>query len=1733
MQLHDGFRLAVLSVLASSCFKAALPTSTSVIRGTPYAQAVTQLSETKSITTVNTDSTSDTVISVGTGNTLSGTSITIAPGSLKVLTNIIVEQAADLGDTSVVSEVALTSDVAISAASAGVIIRPSSQAELSKPLQLNLPLPLGLGLLADGANYAVFYKYLDPAKAQLVTGIKVVDGVDVKVVFDEASRRETIKFEGFFGAYWAVKLSRPLATNEAPVPKASELPIANKANTPVFTAKGVVSESAVLISQAKPELVWPKPRLTYDAATRVLSLSLEGPLTGSIKGCKADFFKSATDIGGLSIETGAEPSAVLSGDKVPVGAVLGRFRCQDETDRLTLSSWSEAVTVPLPVDEKPLPSVSTTATSTSISAAKILSISTPKPDGLYKASEMIPLTVTYSENVTVSGTPYFNLETGTNDTPAFYASGSGSSTLVFLYTVVAGDESADLEYKAGSVQLNEGAILDSRSLPALLALPQPALAAAKAIGIDAVPPSAPASVGFSSSRSTNATFSLQWAAGTDTNFATHNVKLCSSIQCSTNCISASTSLASPMSITGLNGGTYYGCVQAVDTLGQTSPWVASLNPISVDTLAPTVTRVYSTSAAGSYGPGSSVQISVEFSEAVQVSGSPGLLLETGPIDRTATFTSGSGTPTLNFIYNVQTGDVSTDLSYLSVGSLSGSIRDDAGNSAVLTLPSLDSPQSLAGQSSIVIDASPATIVNVTSPLADGAWGSGSFVDITVNFSRAVVVGVASPQLNLNTSPPRSAIYFSGSGTSTLTFRYAIQAGDLSADLDYSSASALVSNGATIRNGTIDAYLTLPSPGSAASLGGSKALVIAGASPNPNLIGPVGFVTALDGVQINPIDINDSITANDTTSDGRPITYTCVYDTTIDGSVIGGTACSTLPSSSFNSATGVFSWTPPTPPNRTTYAPYELKISGQNTAHMEGAVYVAIKVLDSFNDSTGYESGTEAQYAFDNTRLDFSGGYVRLRPFDQSDDENEANWGGQPKGADHSVAVMKQNLSGGCNGNTTNCFASLSGDWIPLKSNLIFSSGFEAALNTEFTLAAGASKMGASGAVFGSTHYLTKSNLAPANFTVSLWVKTTQIQGENSCATFGEGAPLITALVIGANQNDWGISACNGFVKAGTGNADTTLSSTRAINDGRWHMITFTRIQSGIMKLFVDGALESSASSNAYTLNAASLIHFGKSPSTNYGYIGNMDEVGIWSAALSDDEVMQVYERQSVENAGIYLSRVMDGQVPVSWDFLKIKTSLPFGKELPDFGTSEVALAYPALVPNLVDNIRALYHLNESAGTSVAVDSSGNNNNGAFVDSPQIGVAGKFRRSVSFNGNSHVNIPNTSSLQFGTSSLTVSAWVRPNQATGQQRIVSNGYFSANAGFNLSMRNEFVTFGLCGAGGSVSVCSQVVTSVPVADGGWHHVAGVVDASSSVMRIFVDGVPSALTIDTTKGACGTLGSANTELNFSGCTVNGTGSLGSMQIGGYKVSSTYYEGFRGQIDEVALWGRSLSNIEINQVYRRGSERVLAQVRTCADATCTSTSGWKGPDLTPRSFYSEIHNYSSAPSFTGYVRDTALQIPLLSFGFTDSNRYFQYRLILEGSDRAGRCSGMNCGPEVLSVGIGPDHFPSQGVSITRTAPYSYFSLASLANTYGPNGCSQGVRYQFSLDNSVWRWYNGSSWTTSDGTFDQANPASLTSLPQWGSQVGRGQIYIRALLKSNGVSGCELDAWSLFGNTVL
>ena len=138
----------------------------------------------------------------------------------------------------------------------------------------------------------------------------------------------------------------------------------------------------------------------------------------------------------------------------------------------------------------------------------------------------------------------------------------------------------------------------------------------------------------------------------------------------------------------------------------------SQSNIVIDTTAPAVTGVSSTTPNGDYGIGSVITITVAWSKNVVVTGTPELALNSGG---TASYSSGSGTSTLTFTYTVAAGQNSSRLDYTSTSALTlngGTIFDTVTNpnAANLTLAAPGSAGSLGANSNIQIDTVAPTVL---------------------------------------------------------------------------------------------------------------------------------------------------------------------------------------------------------------------------------------------------------------------------------------------------------------------------------------------------------------------------------------------------------------------------------------------------------------------------------------------------------------------------------------------------------------------------------------------------------------------------------------------------------------------------------------------------------------------------------------------------------------------------------------------------------------------------------------------------------------------------------------------------------------------------------------------------------------------------------------------------------------------------------------------------------------
>ncbi|TYK66123.1 DUF4347 domain-containing protein [Colwellia echini] len=470
----------------------------------------------------------------------------------------------------------------------------------------------------------------------------------------------------------------------------------------------------------------------------------------------------------------------------------------------------------------------------------VTSVSSNAANGSYKTGDVVAVAINFSESVVVTGTPQLILETGAIDGTVNYSSGSGSSTLIFSYTVQSGDSSSDLDYVAtNSLSLNSGTIKDGAGNAATLTLATPgaanSLGANKALVIDGAVPTVssvtvPANATYIAGQ--NLDFNINFAENVTVDTTGGTPQLSITVGATTRqavyvtgsgtgtllfryTIQAGESDSDGIAIGTLsaNGATLRDA--ALNSANLTLNSVGATTAILVDTVVPTVSSV-NVPANATYIAGQNLDFTINFSENVTVDttgGTPQLAITVGATTRQAVYVSGSGTGTLLFRYTIQAGESDTD--GIAIGTLSangGTLRDAASNDANVSL------NSVGATTSVLVDAAAPSVTSVSVP-ANATYIAGQNLDFTINFAENIIVDTAggTPQLAIIVgATTRQAVYASGTGTNALSFRYTIQTGD--SDSDGIAIGSLSANGGTLRDAASNnTNVTLNSVGSTTAI----------------------------------------------------------------------------------------------------------------------------------------------------------------------------------------------------------------------------------------------------------------------------------------------------------------------------------------------------------------------------------------------------------------------------------------------------------------------------------------------------------------------------------------------------------------------------------------------------------------------------------------------------------------------------------------------------------------------------------------------------------------------------------------------------------------------------------------------------------------------------------------------------------------------------------------------------
>jgi hypothetical protein len=808
----------------------------------------------------------------------------------------------------------------------------------------------------------------------------------------------------------------------------------------------------------------------------------------------------------------------------------------------------------------------------------------------------------------------------------------------------------------------------------------------------------------------------------------------------------------------------------------------------------------------------------------------------------------------------------------------------------------------------------------------------------------------------------------------------------------------------------------------------------------------------------------------------------------------------------------------------------------------------------------------AEYIFPSNYVELTSGQARLIASDQLDDDNSLDGfgGGTSVGLEWDQTIGAVRLkSDGPSVNLTN----LGPSWTPKYSQIVsyFTlDGSGAISDTQLIPAAvgnnGVASNGGAGMNYtagkvneaitfdGVNDYIDAPHASNLHFTsgdsisISVWAKPTSLAQYGTILTKGRSSGIDDANF--AIRNISGNSALLNFYFRAANNSWSVWTSTRKVFTlNQWHhiVVTFTFGDASSFRAYVNG-IESpgnwAGSGSAVPIVSTNPLRIGANdyPGASLAderFTGSIDDIAIWRAKLTASEALTIFSHQQTKYRSEYDSRVFDGfDTNQPWDSIRWLTSLPFNKELPDALCSPVPPAttcahtnqessehYSSLVgstgnmndDDLMNEIIGIWHLNEATGTSGAnsiIDSSGQNNHGTPYGAMAFGQDGILSKAASFNGtNSYIRIPPDISLGSINYRGSISFWAKGSGiAIGIDRTSSS-----QAGVvNIMVADTSFTYKLCDLTSS-PFCTSLIVNKAIDTSRWNHFAFTGDGSGNYQL-----------------------SVNGEVTPFTHTFNDLGVAFTKVMIGYNHNHTWGDlYFNGQMDEIAIWSRPLMALEIQQLYRRGANRIKLQVRNCIAADCSDDSSganWKGSDGSNQTYFSELNNTTkNSPSilFSSFLNPVG------------NSRFFQYRLILESDDEGSNCdygAGATwCSPELKSVQLDPVHYATEGASIVGKKGVSFNQLENFLDTLGSEGCSAGVVYNLGIGSSSatasWFWWNGSKWVNTNGTAVEGNTSSViaSNLSSFGKQVGKGIVYFKAFLKSDGLSACALDEVQLSG----
>ena len=401
-------------------------------------------------------------------------------------------------------------------------------------------------------------------------------------------------------------------------------------------------------------------------------------------------------------------------------------------------------------------------------------------------------------------------------------------------------------------------------------------------------------------------------------------------------------------------------------------------------------------------------------------------------------------------------------------------------------------------------------------------------------------------------------------------------------------------------------------------------------------------------------------------------------------------------------------------------------------------------------------------------------------------------------------------------------------------------------------------------------------------------------------------PILQASVSATNgfgvwQSTTNTSSLNFWV----GHYNSASLYTTQLTSGTWYHIgcVFKGGATHTQEIYVNGVLNNTAS---YTTSR--VIQSGENcliggQTFNSRYLsGKLDEIAVWSSALTQAQIIQVYNNGYPAN--------ISSLSPIAWwrlgedayfvgNDITIPNQITGGQTGTGSGTQTAILVGDApgsyangSGTNLVVGDR-IGDAPESTANSVSINMIPSNRISYPAGYVPTQVDNAF--SMEFDGISdYFNLGNIVDLRI-TPNLTVSAWFKTSISTVGKFINRDGGTAGTRDFALYQNGSNVQFWVSQSG---NITETVLTSTGFTadDGDWHHAVGVCNGTN--IELYIDGV---LNVSGTNSIAGI--NTSTYINEIGSRTTGTANF-----------------FSGDIDEVAIFNYALSARQIKQDIYEGT---------------------------------------------------------------------------------------------------------------------------------------------------------------------------------------------------------------------